>query len=538
MKRARDLFKSTTGIVAICAFLTVAAGFAPAAAATRAAVNSGGTGADLAAASGAMANSGRAGADLAAAHPSRASHSPKATSGASAQTTPRHPSELHLSPLKFEPHAADVVTLPCGIPVVLVENHDLPILDVVARFRLGTSYLPVEQRAAANLLSAVWRSGGTTDLPPDSLDAHQAALGVTIASNVGTRAGGVSISLASEDWKAALPLWREVVIHPRFDQERLAKAQADRIRDLQAINNDPDAIAGCRLSWLVEGQDDPDSHVESSDEVNAVKQADLVALDQRFVHPKNLVLGVAGDFDRAAMLSFLDQLFGDWMKSAGTFQPPVLLHPAPHPQPGVYFLPGDYEQSQVRIGRALWGLNDDSPDAPSASILSFAFGYGRVFYRVRSDGLSYGATIMLRTGEDRSTIDGFGSCRGEVTVKLLRDMLDELNQLPKKQFTSQELETARTFQVGRQVRQSETPAGIMDQQVTNQLLGRPDDWDLRVLHRLQNTDLTDMSRLAGQYLKNDSLVVLVLGKEASLGSALDSLGLGPATELKPVEFGK
>ncbi|MCY3018123.1 MAG: hypothetical protein NTW87_03705, partial [Planctomycetota bacterium] len=86
----------------------------------------------------------------------------------------------------------------------------------------------------------------------------------------------------------------------------------------------------------------------------------------------------------------------------------------------LYLLRGNYEQSQVRVGRLIPDLTDQSPDYAAATILSFGLGYERVFYRVREEGLTYGATMMLNVGEERSGLRGFGSCRGDATVPLLR----------------------------------------------------------------------------------------------------------------------
>lgn len=210
-----------------------------------------------------------------------------------------------------------------------------------------------------------------------------------------------------------------------------------------------------------------------------------------------------------------------------------------HPEPGVYLLRGDYEQSQIRLGRVIRDLNDDSPDRAVAEILSYALGYMRVFYRVRAEGLSYGAAVMIRVGENYSTFSGFGSGRGEATLPLLRAMREETQALPTRPFTRAELESSRIFHVGSELQSNETPAALVAGKVSDVMRGRPEDFRERFLQRLLTTTAEDVQRAAQRYaLPADSMVVLVLGDPAQFGAPLDSLGMGPVRELAPVKFGE
>jgi zinc protease len=451
---------------------------------------------------------------------------------------PRHPDELTLSPLRFAPNLVEVETLACGIPVFLSPNHDLPLCDFTVQFRMGRHYVPVGDLTVCAILSRLWRQGGTRNLSPDSLDARLAALSADMSASVGTFTGGVSVDLASEDIRTALPLWRDVTLYPRFDAERLSKAKADLLKDIQGINNDPSAIASAWCDRLGRGENHPAAHVATRAEIEAVSDADLRRVHDRFAHPQNACIGVGGDFDQAEMLALLDQIFGGWPGSP-EFRPPVQIEWTSQPKPGLYLLRGDYEQSQVGLSGIFPDLNSNSPDAPAAEILSFGFGYGRVFYRTRAEGLSYGAAIMLQVGEDETEIRGFGGCRGEATGKLLRAFAEELARLKKEPLTQDELETARIFMIGGEVRSMATPSSVVWQQVENALRGRPRDYGVQRLNRLREAGTADMARLGQKYMAADQpKVVLVLGNPADFDVPLDSLGLGPVTELTPIVFGE
>ena len=460
------------------------------------------------------------------------------TAAAPGAETPRHPETLTLPPLSFTPIAAEQETLSCGVPVILHESHDLPILDVTIRFRMGNRYLPVGQHTACGLLADLWRDGGTALLSPDSLDAVLTALDASISSGVGERSGSVEVRLSSEDTERALPIWRDVVLRPRFDGDRLARAKANRLESLQEINNDPNAIASHHFRRLLLGREFPSARLEPRADIEAVKAGDLSDLHARFVRPQNAIIGVSGDFDRRGMLALLENLFRDW-PAAGAFEPPIAAPWEPQPQPGVYLLRGDYAQSQVRLGRIIPELTDDSPDLAAASLLSWGLGYQRIFYRTREEGLTYGTALLLDVGRERTLFQGSGSCRGDATVPLLRAVLGEYERLGREPVDRGDLAGARSFMIGNEVRASETAAGIVATRVGDLLRGRKADFRERYFETLKSATAEDVAQVARRYvLRDEPWVVFVLGDPEQFGVPLDSLGLGPVREVEPIVFGE
>jgi predicted Zn-dependent peptidase len=455
--------------------------------------------------------------------------------GAVAQT-PRHPDELTLQPLTPRPLGAEQTKLPCGIPVVLYASRDLPILDLTIQFKMGTRYLPAEKHAACGLLGSLWRDGGTTTIPPDSLDAVLTALDASVNAGIWVRTGGVSVSLSREDMEKALPLWLDVVTHPGFDAGRLVRAKANRLQELQAINNEPRAIADKRLGWLVYGKEFPTSRLETRSDIEGVTVEELLALHRRFVRPENALIGVSGDFDRGQMLAFLDRLFRDW-EVPGPYQPPMMEPWVARPEPGVYLLRGDYEQSQIRAARIV-DLTDESPDLAPANLLSSVLGYQRVFYRTREEGLSYGTYVSLNIGPERTLVRGAGSGRGDATLPLLRAVIEETKRMEKDPATTTELQSAKVSVIGSEIQSGETPAALVQRTVGDILLGRPADFRPRYIERVQGASSGDLARLTKQYLTGTDWVILVLGNPEQFGGSLEDLGLGPVRELAPVKFGE
>lgn len=164
--------------------------------------------------------------------------------------TPRHPEELSLDALEFSYPRAQQHQLACGIPVYIHENHELPLLSVEIRFRMGKHFLPEDQFTTCDLLSRLWDSGGTRNIAPDSLERRLAQLDLTLSASIGALMGTVSAYMVSSDMLEGLPLWRDLLLYPGLDEERLQRPKEQALKDLREINNNPNWIADLRFEDL------------------------------------------------------------------------------------------------------------------------------------------------------------------------------------------------------------------------------------------------------------------------------------------------
>lgn len=457
---------------------------------------------------------------------------------AGAAETARRPEELQLPPLAFSLPPLAVDTLECGIVLRGRESHDTPLVTVVAVFRAGRRYVPGERFAAMDLLGPAWSTGGTESLDPDAYDRRLAALDARIHVGVGSRSGHVELNCVREDLEEALAVWGDLILRPRFDAERLERARGKALQEIQALNDSPERVAAQWFRWLASGRDYPGARVLGRAEVAAVGPEDLRHLHGAFVHPENLVLGVSGDYDPAAIGVLLDGIFAEWKGEEG-YAPPVLQDWPVEPSRGVFLVPEESAQSHVHVGHRVSGLDKLSADYAASQIWDFAVGYGRVFYRSREEGLSYGATVYLGVGSDDAYLDGMGSCRPEVTGALARVLLDELQRVREEPLDDGELETSRAFRVGLVISRSEVPRRLIRSRLVDLVEGRPDGFLADHLRRLQRCDTDDLERFAeSRLLPPEEMVVLVLGDSAKVRGPLEELGLGPVRTLQAVRFGE
>lgn len=451
--------------------------------------------------------------------------------------TPRHPGQLDLPPLVVPTPTPTDTSLTSGIRVLVFENHDVPVVSVRAGIAMGSRYLDPEDLAAYELMAAVWDEGGAGDLTPDEVDAAAAAAGLTLSAWAGDDSGGASLFVTREDLAVGLPLWADLLRTPRWDAERLERARAQVVKDVQGINDSPSRLASTWLARLLNGPETPAGKVLTAAEVAAVTRDDLDALHARFVAPDRTVIGVAGDITVAEALAGLEAVLGDW---SAPELPPLEVRPwSPRPTPGVYWLPGDHQQCHLRMGRVIADLTMESPDYPHARLLGFTVGYLRVYYATRQAGLSYGTVTRLQVLRNRATFDAFGSTAAGNLTRLVGMIVDEVDRVHREPLDGVELEAGRTFMISSAIGHQETADDIIRLYVDDIASGLPEGFSQAHVAGLQAVTLDQIHACAERWIALDpDLVVVVVGSPAGGEAELAALGLGPVTVLEPVRFGE
>jgi len=80
------------------------------------------------------------------------------------------PRTMSFPELRYEIPAAERVVLECGMPVYLLRDTELPIINITAMVRTGSVYEPAAKAGLASLTGSVMRSGGAGGLSPEKMD--------------------------------------------------------------------------------------------------------------------------------------------------------------------------------------------------------------------------------------------------------------------------------------------------------------------------------------------------------------------------------
>ncbi len=92
-------------------------------------------------------------------------------------------------PIVFKAPAPERIELQNGMIVYLLEDHELPLINITASLRTGSIYEPAELAGLAALTGAAMRTGGTLHMTADEVDRRLEAMSAQLGVGIGSGAG-------------------------------------------------------------------------------------------------------------------------------------------------------------------------------------------------------------------------------------------------------------------------------------------------------------------------------------------------------------
>ena len=214
-------------------------------------------------------------------------------------------------------------TLPNGMKLYLLENHELPLVRGVALVRTGNLFDPAEKVGLATITGMVMRSGGTAAKTGDELDEALENIAASVETGIQETYGNVSFSALKDNAAEVLSTFRDVLTSPEFRQDKIDLAKTELRSGISRRNDDPHGISEREFTERVYGRDTPYGWRLEYATIDRITRADLQAFYRRYFFPANVILAVQGDFSIPAMKADLEKLFAGWTAQ----QPPVPAFP-------------------------------------------------------------------------------------------------------------------------------------------------------------------------------------------------------------------
>jgi len=153
--------------------------------------------------------------------------------------------------------------------------------------------------------------------------------------------------------------------------------------------------------------------------VSAVNRDDLREWHKRTVVSGNMIVGISGDFDSAAMESKLREAFATLPKGAALPAPQITFQP---PSPGIYFVEKD-DVNQSAINLLDLGIERRNPDYYALEVMNEVFSGGfssRLILNLRTRmGLAYSVFGSVGASYDHPGIVriGIGTKSGSTAAR-------------------------------------------------------------------------------------------------------------------------
>lgn len=444
-----------------------------------------------------------------------------------------NPRTMNFPPLSFNIPKAERVLLNNGIPVYLLQDRELPLVNITALIRTGSVYDPVGKSGLASMTGALMREGGIRSLKPAELDDELALMATTLESSFGKDLGSVSLSSLTKNQDRSLQLFSELLFHPRFDEQRLELTRRHALEMIRRQNDDPKELADRELAKAIYAGH-PLGVFPTGASVAAITRNDISAFHQRFVRPENLILAVSGDFDRSSLLATLNRLIGS-VQVQGSLQLPVIPPISIRFAPAVLHAPKQVNQSVIRMGHL--GISKDDPDLYAIRVLDYILGgsfTSRLMMEIRTNqGLAYNVGSRFDVGRRfAGSFTAETETKAGATAKTIDLMTAIIAGVRKEPVTGQELKLAKDAIINSFLFGFTTPASVVTQQARLEFYGYQADYLDRYRERIAAVTREDVQRAARKHLHPDAFKLVVVGDQKQFDKSLQVFGAVSTLDLK------
>ncbi|HKD78501.1 MAG TPA: pitrilysin family protein [Candidatus Angelobacter sp.] len=441
-------------------------------------------------------------------------------------TVPKSWQKVPIPPLRaFKPQEPRRVELSNGMVLFLQEDHELPLIDGTIRIRGGSRDEPAEKAGLVAIYADTWRTGGTQSKTGDELDDFLEAHAARVEASEGGDSTFLAWSSLKENFDQVLPVVLDLLQHPEFRQNKIDLTKQQFASLISRRNDDLDEIASRESTRLAYGPENPYARIAEYYTISAVTRDDLLAWHARTVAPNNMILGVVGDFDSAAMEQRLRQAFAGMPRGA-SIPPPQLTFR--EPKPGIYFIEkGDVNQSAIQMVDL--GIERNNPDFYAIEVMNQLFGGGfssRLFANIRTkQGLAYSVGGGVGSSYDHPGIThlAMGTKSGS-TAAGIEALRKEMKDLITGEVKPEELKKAKDALLNSFVFEFDSKEKVLAERMRYEFYGYPPDFLERYRAGIEKVTAADVDRVARKYIHPEKMAVLVVGKSADFDRALATFG--------------
>ncbi|HEY0385131.1 MAG TPA: pitrilysin family protein, partial [Pyrinomonadaceae bacterium] len=413
-----------------------------------------------------------------------------------------------------------------NLEVLIVEHHELPIVNLSLILKTGGASDPSERAGLASLTAALIDEGTRTRSALDIAN-QLSAIGASLYTGADSDYSGLNLLTLEKHLDRALDIYADVIINPAFPEDELRLQRASRLAALLQRRDNPDAIAALAFLSLLYGREHPYGHSINGDEtsVAAIENDDVRRFYESYYRPNNGALLVVGDVRPDLLVSQLERAFAGWR---GADVPALAINEPPaREHAGLYLVdkPGA-AQSVINIGQV--GAARSTPDYFPLIVMNTLLGgqfTSRVNMNLREDkGYTYGARTLFDFRRGVGPFAASASVQTKVTKESIVELMKELHGIRgARPVTPAELEFSKQALRRGFPRSFETTDQIASRLAAIVIYELPDDYFRDYLARISAVTLEDVNRVAGMYLEPSKMAILVVGDRRAIEPELRSL---------------
>ena len=427
-------------------------------------------------------------------------------------------------------------TLDNGLRVILVEDHDRPLVSVAINF-IVDPYMQGDKTGESEFFGELW-SKGTASRTAEQINNEVDFLGASFR----TSSSSIGFTTLTKYTDKMMEILSDVLYNPTFPQEEMDKMQDQYLGLLQMSQSQPSSIISNIQTATVYPEGHSYSDIMTEATVKNITVDDCRAYYDKYIIPNSAIMIITGDMKLKEAKALCSKYLASW--EAGeviTFDDPAVNRPEGIE---VVFSPKDGAvQSTIRMMAPIT-LTRDSEDLMALQIANGIYGGGgfdaKLFRNLReTHGWTYGAYSSVRPDEVSATFYAFGDVNANATDSSFVQMRQELQNMMDGDYTEDDLKKFKTMYAGDFSRSLESSDQIASYAYNIERYGLPADYYATYLQRLEALTLDDIRAVVAKYFDPDNMYWFCVGDPSVIPAlaAYDSDGVVVELDFegKPIE---
>ena len=419
-------------------------------------------------------------------------------------------------------------TLLNGLRLVIVEQHELPMIDVALVVRNGSEAEPVGKSGLATLTAGLLTEGGGSR---DALAiAEQIAyLAIRLDAGSGFDQSTIRVHSSRATLDSAMALMTDLALRPTFPEKGFAQQKSAQLTALlQEADRTPE-MADRAFAALVFGENHPygRSPRGTREDVETITRDDVNAFWKTWYRPNNATLVMVGDISIAEAEKRATAAFGAWQRG----ELPVLAKRAPVAATATTIYVVDKAkapQSSFRLGAI--GVARNTRDFYPLMVMNTALGgsfTSRLNQNLReTKAYSYGASSGFSMRREPGAFTSRAEVVAAKTDSSLIEFMKELTSIREPLPPAELAKVKKYLQLGYAER-FESTADIAGQIAALIPSGIPLSSLGRFNAGVGAVTGSDVQRVAKRYVDPNKMVIVVAGDRASIEAALKATTIAP-----------
>ncbi|MDZ7798586.1 MAG: pitrilysin family protein [Patescibacteria group bacterium] len=395
--------------------------------------------------------------------------------------------------------------------LILAPKNETKAVTVLVIFKIGSRYESKKENGLSHFIEHMMFKG--TKKRPNTIDISRELDSVGAEFNAFTSKDytGYYIKIQHKKIELALDILSDILFNSKFEKNEFEKEKGVIIEEINMYKDNPLMHMEEYFEQVIYGSSALGRFIAGPKEnIKSFKRKDLVSFKNKFYHPKNMSIGVAGRFSEKKIKSLAEKYFSSKNK-----KPLSKFKKYRHQQKKRRVKINYKETDQVQMALGFPAFSYFHKDIYVLYLLGIILGgsmSSRLFINIRErKGLCYFIRSTPNIYEDTGNLFIQAGLDKRRIFQALKLIWQELKNLKYKGVKSKELKKAKEFLKGKMILSMEDSSQIASYFTKQFVLTGKVESPEEKIKKIEKVKTSDIKRVVGKIIKKKRLNLAIIG---------------------------